>query len=135
LAREKNITLSIQEPPSALTVHCDRARIELALSNLLDNALKFTPTGGHVEIGAEQAGRNVRLWVQDSGPGIAPADRDHIFERFYQGRGSDSGGIGLGLAIVRSTVQAHGGQVTVESKPGAGSRFIIELPKEIANDE
>jgi signal transduction histidine kinase len=66
--------------------------------------------------------------VQDSGPGIAPADRERIFERFYRGQGSRAEGIGLGLAIVRSTVEAHGGQVTVESEPGAGSRFVIELP-------
>ena len=135
LAREKNITLSIQEPSPPLAVPCDRARMEMALSNLLDNALKFTPAGGRVEIGADQAGRNVRVWVQDSGPGIAPADLEHIFERFYRGRGSDSEGIGLGLAIVRSTVQAHGGQVTVESEPGGGSRFVIEIPEERTKDK
>jgi two-component system OmpR family sensor kinase len=128
LAHEKDVTLSVQEPSSPLAVHCDRARIELALSNLLDNALKFTPAGGQVEIGAEPAAQNVRLWVQDSGPGIAPADREHIFERFYRGRDSHAEGIGLGLAIVRSIVQAHGGHVTVEGEPGAGSRFVIQLP-------
>jgi signal transduction histidine kinase len=128
LAHEKNVALSVKKPSSPLAVHCDRTRIELALSNLLDNALKFTPAGGQVEIGAEQAAQNVRLWVQDSGPGIAPADREHIFERFYRGRDSRVEGIGLGLAIVRSIVQAHGGQVTVEGEPGAGSRFVIELP-------
>ena len=131
LAREKNVTLSVKEPPSPLEVTCDRARIELVLSNLLDNGLKFTPTGGQVEIGAEQADLDenaVRLWVQDSGPGIPPADQPRIFERFYRGQEARGEGSGLGLAIVRSIVQAHRGDVTVESKPGAGSRFVIELP-------
>jgi two-component system phosphate regulon sensor histidine kinase PhoR len=108
-------------------VRCDCARIESALFNLLDNALKFTPAGGAVEIGAQQADEGVRLWVQDSGPGIAPEDQERIFERFYRGPHAGAEGVGLGLAIVRSIVQAHGRHVTVESEPGAGSRFVIHL--------
>jgi len=126
-AQEKNVTLAVRESPSPLPVRCDRERIESALFNLLDNALKFTPAGGEVEIGAQQADEGVRLWVQDSGPGIAPADRERIFERFYRGPHADAQGVGLGLAIVRSIVQAHGGCVTVESEPGTGSRFAIHL--------
>jgi two-component system sensor histidine kinase BaeS len=128
LAQEKEITLAILPPTPPLNLRCDRLRVELALSNLLDNALKFTPRGGQVELGAEQRGQAARLWVRDSGPGIDPEDRPYIFDRFYRGRGSRAEGSGLGLAIVQSVVQAHGGQVAVESEPGAGSLFRIELP-------
>jgi signal transduction histidine kinase len=128
LAREKGIDLLIWPPVPPLALHCDRARIELALSNLLDNALQFTPPSGQVAVGAEQREDVVRLWVRDTGCGIAPEDRPHIFERFYRGRNAAEGGSGLGLAIVQSIVRAHGGQVFVESKPDAGSFFAIELP-------
>ncbi|MDY7076640.1 MAG: HAMP domain-containing sensor histidine kinase [Chloroflexota bacterium] len=127
LAQEKNIQLSVKPPSPPLGTRCNRARIELALSNLLDNALKFTLTGGHVEIGAEQAGQSVYLWVKDDGPGIPLEEQEHIFERFYRIRDSHVAGSGLGLTIVRSITQAHGGNVTVESEPGIGSRFAIEL--------
>jgi signal transduction histidine kinase len=128
LAQEKGVALAIHQPLPQLTLCCDRARIESALYNLLDNAIKFTPAGGHVEIGAEQAGKSVRLWVRDDGLGINPSDQPHIFERFYRGQAGGAEGSGLGLAIVQSVVQAHGGQVSVESQPGEGSQFLIDLP-------
>jgi len=129
LAQEKGVAFSIRPPDPSLELRCDRARIELALSNILDNALKFTQAGGQIEIGAERKGDAVRLWVRDSGPGIDPADQPHIFERFYRGKNGRVGGSGLGLAIVQSVVQAHEGQVSVESEPGVGSIFVIELPQ------
>jgi signal transduction histidine kinase len=137
-AEEREITLSINPPGSPVSLYCDRARTALALSNLLNNALKFTPNSGHVEIGARgysvasfkgtEEGKGVRFWVQDDGPGIDPADQPHIFERFYRGQGQRADGSGLGLAIVQSVVQAHGGNVWVESESQSGSRFVIELP-------
>ena len=127
-ARERGIDLTVQPPEPRLAIRCDRARIELALSNLLENALKFTPAGGQVAIGADGRGDVVRLWVRDNGPGIDPEDLPRIFERFYRGQGGRKGS-GLGLAIVQSIVQAHGGQVSVEGEPGAGSFFLIQLPQ------
>lgn len=128
LAEEEEKSLSINPPASSVSPQCDRARVELALSNLICNALRFAPRGGRVAIGAEKVGETVRLWVEDNGPGIDPIDMPHIFERFYRGRGSHAEGSGLGLAIVQSVVQAHGGRVWVKSEPGKGSRFVIEIP-------
>jgi signal transduction histidine kinase len=128
LAQEKGISLRIQQPMPGIRLRCDRARIESALYNLLDNAMKFTPAGGEVEIGAEESGHVLRLFVRDNGTGISSADLPHIFERFYRGQASEVEGSGLGLAIVQSVVQAHGGRVVVDSQPEQGSLFIIELP-------
>jgi signal transduction histidine kinase len=129
LARDQDATLVIDLPPQGVALRCDRPRMELALSNLLDNALKFTPAGGQVTIGARSAGNRTALWVADTGAGVDPADLPHIFERFYRGSHNSTPGSGLGLAIVQSIVQAHGGQVHVESTLGQGSRFTIDLPQ------
>jgi signal transduction histidine kinase len=128
-AKDKGIVLSTIVPDAPVLLYCDAARVDSALSNLLSNALKFTPPGGRVDIGAQATDDGVQFWVQDTGPGIAPADQPHIFERFYRGQGNETDGSGLGLAIVASVAQAHGGSVRVESEPGQGSRFVMILPQ------
>lgn len=127
-AQEKGIALEVEMPASTLTIYADRARLEMAFANLIDNALKFTPIGGKVTVGSEKVGNELQLWVQDTGIGITNEDLPRIFQRFYRAHGNQVNGSGLGLAIVQSIVQAHGGKVTVESRLNAGTRFTITLP-------
>jgi len=126
-AAAKQIDLRLSPPDGHDTIWCDRASLQMALANLLDNALKFTPSGGVVELAATPDANATMLSVSDNGPGIQPADQEHIFERFYRGEMSEPlPGAGLGLAIVKSAVEAHGGTVRGESRDGA--TFTIELP-------
>jgi signal transduction histidine kinase len=128
LALDREVALAIAPLADDLIVRGDRQQLERALTNLVENALKFTPAGGHVQVGARAAdGGGVELWVQDNGIGIAPAEQTAIFRRFYRGQNATNGGSGLGLAIVQSIVQAHGGRVLVTSQEGEGSRFVLTL--------
>jgi two-component system sensor histidine kinase KdpD len=127
-AREHSIVFETVLPPAELELSVDPTKLTWALSNLIGNALRYTPRGGSIRIEAALAGESVRLAVCDSGPGIPPEQRERIFERFAQGEGP-GGAAGLGLAIVRDVVQAHGGRIFLESEPGHGSRFILELPR------
>jgi PAS domain S-box-containing protein len=114
-----------------LTVHADPVRFKQILYNLLSNAVKFTPEGGQIAISAASDGRQVRLLVRDSGVGIAPEERERIFEEFHQVGTTTKGvreGTGLGLAITKRLVNQHGGKIWVESEPGQGSRFYFSLP-------
>lgn len=110
----------------------DRDLVVRVLYNLTDNAVRYTPAGGEVRVEAEAGKRELVLRVRDTGEGVPPEDLEHIFERFYRvdkARTRATGGAGLGLAIVRQAVTLHGGRVTVESTPGAGTAFEIRLPK------
>src|SRR5262249_29195054 len=105
----------------------DRHRILQVLSNLLGNALRFTPEGGTVSVEAEQTGSEVRFDVHDSGPGIPASDLGSIWQRFWQAARSDEG-VGLGLSIARRLVEAQGGRIWVQSRVGAGTTFSFTLP-------
>lgn len=111
----------------------DRDQVERLVWNLVDNAVKFTPPGGSVDVAVEAEGDDVVLRVEDTGPGIPPDDLERIFERFYRSDPARShadatAGTGLGLAIVRAVTEAHGGAVRAANRPGGGTMFIVRLP-------
>jgi signal transduction histidine kinase len=102
------------------------------LANLLSNAIKFTPHGKEIEVGAGHNGRQeVRFWVKDAGIGIQADEIGHLFEKYRQtksGKASAQKGTGLGLVICKMIVEAHGGKIAVESRPGSGSQFTVTIP-------
>jgi signal transduction histidine kinase/DNA-binding response OmpR family regulator len=127
---DKNAHRLIQNTSTRLCVRADATRFKQMLMNLLGNAIKFTPQGGKIELAARQAGDMVRIEVRDSGPGIPLEEKQRIFDAFHRVRQLDKAaeGTGLGLAITRRLVELHGGQLDVESTPGAGSCFFFTLP-------
>ena len=130
VAKQRDIELSASAGP-AVTLQADEDLLLQLLLNLLDNAIKHTPAGGRVTVGWRVNGRQVELWVRDTGVGIAGEHLAHIFDRFYRvdkARSRKQGGTGLGLAIVKHIVEAHGGALSVESMVGRGSSFHIRLP-------
>jgi len=128
VADERAVTLVVAPLDPALILRADQHQIERALTNLVENGLKFTPAGGTVQVGATADAAGVQLWVQDTGIGIPPEEQAQIFRRFYRGQNATNGGSGLGLAIVQRIVAAHGGTITVTSVAGKGSRFVLRLP-------
>jgi len=130
LARKKNIHLSGDVESNIDLVNMDARHIGRAIDNLVSNALRYTPEGGAVTISAHREGSQVEVCVRDSGEGIPPEDLPHIFESFYRGEKSRSratGGAGLGLAIARGIVLAHGGQIWVKSDLGVGTEFFFRI--------
>jgi two-component system, OmpR family, phosphate regulon sensor histidine kinase PhoR len=130
--REKGVVVTVSVPRHLPRVEADAFRIDQALYNLLDNALKHSgKSGANISVGARSETTAVLVSIRDDGVGIPLSDQPHIFERFYRvhkDRSRDAGGTGLGLSIVKHTVQAHGGSIVVQSKPGAGATFVMTLP-------
>jgi two-component system sensor histidine kinase SenX3 len=131
LALAKGMPLRYTPPPNDLSVDCDPTKLLGAITNLLDNAVKYSEVGGTVELYADRVADRVVITVRDHGIGIPTRDLERIFERFYRvdkARSRATGGTGLGLAIVRHVAQVHGGDVSVESVEGEGSTFRLALP-------
>lgn len=126
LVRAKSVRIETRLTANLPPVPVDRHRILQVLVNLMSNALKFGPGGGLVTVGAERDPDGIRVWVQDTGAGIAPEQVDRVFDRFW--RADRNAGAGLGLAVAKGIVDAHGGRIGVTSQPGAGSTFFFTLP-------
>jgi two-component system phosphate regulon sensor histidine kinase PhoR len=130
-AREHRISLSVD--PAIGRLSLDPLKITQVCENLLDNALKYTPSASQIEVNARLKGGEAEVCIRDNGSGIPPADLPHLFERFYRvdkGRSREKGGTGLGLSIVKHIVQLHGGRVWAESEPGKGAAFYFTVPQQ-----
>ena len=128
VAEQKNIAIKL-DLPAATELDGDPVRIGQAISNLVDNALKYTPDGGLVTISVAREAGAVTLTVTDNGPGVPPAEREAVWRRLYRGDSSRSQrGFGLGLPLVRAVAEAHGGSATIGDAPGGGARFQLRFP-------
>jgi signal transduction histidine kinase len=132
-AARRDVSVGVHVDPTRLDVLGDPERIHQVVANLLDNAVRHSPEGGRVEVGARPENGHIRIEVADQGPGIPPSEVDRVFERFHRAdrmRSSDDGGSGLGLSIARWIVDLHGGQIRVEQNQPRGCRMVVALPKE-----
>jgi signal transduction histidine kinase len=129
LAGNSGLVLSATIDPDLPAVCVDRGRIQQVLSNLIGNAIKFTPEGGQIMLHVRAEAESVRFGVADTGAGIPPEQMQRLFGRFWQAKASDRRGLGLGLTIAKSIVEAHGGHIGVESRPGEGTEFWFTVPR------
>jgi two-component system sensor histidine kinase BaeS len=130
---QQEVGLSLEVEPDLPRIEVDTDRMAQVFANLISNALRYTPAGGQIHLGARRQDGHVLLQVQDSGSGISPGDIPHIFDRFYRGEGArqgESGESGLGLAIAKSLIELNGGKIGVESTIGQGTTFTITFPVE-----
>lgn len=128
IAQGSSVDLGVEIAAPAGDVRADRGRVLQVLDNLIANALKFTPAGGQVRVGAWRSGDEVVFRIRDTGRGIGPDELPRLFDRFWQARKTRAHGAGLGLAIAKGIVEAHGGRIWVTSKPGEGSSFHFTIP-------
>jgi signal transduction histidine kinase len=128
MASAKSLELHIEVSEGLPEIWADRDRIVQAFENLIGNALRFTPPGGRITLGAKTGDTDVVFSVADNGAGIAADDLPHVFDRFWRTRKDRLGGAGLGLPIVKGIVEAHGGRIWVQSTPGRGTTFYFTVP-------
>jgi signal transduction histidine kinase len=128
VADAKGVTLAA-DAAADVVVTADRTRLEQVAANLIDNAVKYTPSGGRVDVEVFRAGDAALVRVRDTGPGIPPDELPRIFDRLFRGdRSRAERGLGLGLSVVKAVVEAHGGTVDAVSEPGRGTTFTVTLP-------
>jgi signal transduction histidine kinase len=135
MADRKGVHLEAVLPPDPVVQPHDPPRLGQVLGNLISNAIKFTPAGGHVEVSVEATTEGARFLVKDDGVGIEPEEIEHVFDRFYRGTRRPeerAGGSGLGLAIVRSIVDMHHGRVSISSQPDVGTEVLVTLPRQVS---
>src|SRR5690606_23748653 len=126
-AAEKDVRLELEAPDGLPAVSADRDRLAQVLTNLVDNAIKFTPRGGVVRVRVRHVAGAIGFSVRDTGPGIAADDIDHLFAPFWQAKRKGAAGAGLGLSIAAGIVAAHRGRIAVRSRPGEGSTFYFAI--------
>jgi signal transduction histidine kinase len=127
-AEKRDVRFDIIPPGGGIVVRADPLRVSQLLGNVVGNAIKFTPGNGRVTLKATPDGDRVLVQVTDTGPGIPPNDIPHLFDNFWQARSNDHRGVGLGLAIAKGVVEAHGGTIWCQSTVGAGTTFSFTLP-------
>jgi len=130
IAEEKSVSIDLKLLEKPIRVTADHDRVLQILSNLIGNAIKFSPHEGHITVGARVDTSEIVFWVADKGPGISKEDQSHLFERYWQAEGpkKKQAGTGLGLYIAKKMVQAHGGRIWASSETGKGSTFYFTLP-------
>jgi len=128
LAADASVIVAPDLSPELPAVQADEERLMDVLENLIGNAVKFTAAGGTIAVGAERNASEIKVWVKDSGSGIAPEQLPYIFDRFWQASATARHGIGLGLAICKATIEAHGGRIWAESELGVGTTLSFTLP-------
>ncbi|MBI5547339.1 MAG: hypothetical protein HY901_25940, partial [Deltaproteobacteria bacterium] len=127
-SRQKHLEVEAEVMPSLPRVVVDAERVKAVFSNLLTNGLRHTPEGGRITVSAQQREGVVRFAVADTGEGIPPEYLERVFDRFFRVPGRHGGSAGMGLAIAKEVVEAHGGRIGVQSEPGHGATFWFELP-------